>query len=86
MTKPVWVGLALKDYVCLPAAQKFATDQFCSNVTYAEFDTDHWVQLAAPDKLNNELLKWFKTLQVSVFNSQAITVTNSLYVIINSPQ
>ena len=48
-TKPVFVGLAEKDYVCLAAAHRMLSAHFCPNATFVEFDTDHWIQLAAPD-------------------------------------
>ena len=62
--KPVWIGLANKDYVCLAAVYKTTAAQFCPNATLVDFDTDHWLQLAEPDRLNEELSKWVKSLNV----------------------
>jgi len=62
ITKPVFFGATLRDAICKPALGMMTTKPFCPNLTYAEFDTDHWVTLAAPDALNEELLKWINTV------------------------
>jgi len=61
-TKPVFFGACAKDYICVPVFGKMLTQQLCPNATVVDFDSDHWVQLAVPDKLNEELLKWITSL------------------------
>ncbi|OCH86220.1 alpha/beta-hydrolase [Obba rivulosa] len=56
--KPVFFGACKKDFVCLPALGLANADKLCPNITVKEFDTDHWVQLAAPDELNRVLKEW----------------------------
>ncbi|KAJ3485012.1 hypothetical protein NLI96_g5268 [Meripilus lineatus] len=58
VNKPVFFAGCKQDYVCLAAPAIATLGQTCPNATVAEFETDHWVQLAAPEKLNGELLKW----------------------------
>lgn len=33
---------------------------YAKNVTYREFDTDHWVMLAQPEQVNKDLLEWIQ--------------------------
>lgn len=61
--KPVFFGACTHDYICVAAGTKTLTQHLCPNSTIVEFDSDHWVQLAVPDKLNAELLKWIKGLE-----------------------
>ena len=58
VNKPVFFAGCKHDYVCLAAPAIATLGQTCPNATVSEFETDHWVQLAAPEKLNEELLKW----------------------------
>jgi soluble epoxide hydrolase / lipid-phosphate phosphatase len=32
----------------------------CKDVTYKEFDSDHWLMLSHADELNKELLAWIE--------------------------
>ncbi|KAI5122578.1 hypothetical protein M0805_004795 [Coniferiporia weirii] len=63
--KPVFFGAALRDYICIAPAGKLTTQKTCPNATIVDFDTDHWINLAAPEKLNAELLKWIQSLEPS---------------------
>ena len=58
---PVFFAAALRDYICLPGVGKEVARKFCANVRIVDFDTDHWINLAARDKVNEELLEWIKT-------------------------
>ena len=58
VTKPFFYGATLRDYVCLTSMGKHTVATFCPNATVVDFDTDHWVQLAAPEKLNEEIFKF----------------------------
>ncbi len=63
VTKPAFFGAALKDAVCVAAFGKQVHAQWCPDTTVVDFDTGHWVQNALPDKVNEELLKWIKTVE-----------------------
>jgi len=63
ITKPTFFGAASKDVVCIAALGKRVHAQLCPNTTIVDFDTGHWVQNALPDKVNEELLKWIKTVE-----------------------
>ncbi len=62
ITKPTFFGATLKDVVCVAALGKQVHTQLCPNTTVVDFDTGHWAQNALPDKVNEELLKWIKTV------------------------
>ncbi len=63
ITKPTVFGAALEDAVGIAAFGKQVHAQWCPNTTIADFDTGHWVQNALPVKVNEELLKWIKTVE-----------------------
>ena len=56
---PVFYAAALRDF--FPDVGKTIARKFCANVRSMDFDTDHWIGLAARDKVNKELLEWIKT-------------------------
>lgn len=60
---PVFFGAAKQDYVCLPAIGLHAMRPLCLDLTVREFDADHWVQLALPNEVNEELLAWIKGVE-----------------------
>jgi soluble epoxide hydrolase / lipid-phosphate phosphatase len=60
--KPSYVALSLRDCINTPAGSRAAMAKYGTDVTYEEFDTDHWVQLEATDKLNAGLLGWIEKL------------------------
>ncbi|KAJ7244035.1 Alpha/Beta hydrolase protein [Mycena rebaudengoi] len=60
--QPVFWAAAHQDYVCVPKASLLALQGFCPNLTVRDYQTDHWVQLAAPAKINEDLLKWIESL------------------------
>lgn len=62
LTKPVFFGAAAKDVICVAALGKQVHAQLCPNTTVVDFETGHWVQNALPDKVNEELLKWIKSI------------------------
>ncbi|EJD04163.1 alpha/beta-hydrolase [Fomitiporia mediterranea MF3/22] len=68
--KPVFYGAALQDYICLADFGKAAAQRFCPNARIVDFETDHWIMMAAPDKLNTELLDWLES-DVEGFADQA---------------
>jgi len=55
---PVFFAACKRDFLCSPALGLASTSKLCPNLTVKEFDTDHWVQLAAPDELNSALKEW----------------------------
>lgn len=63
ITKPVFYGACSYDTLCPASGGKRATQQLCLNALVVDFETDHWITLGAPDKLNQELLKWFKMVE-----------------------
>jgi len=65
INKPTFFGATLRDQVCRPEFGKMIMPKLCPNTTYVDFDTDHWVMLAAPDQLNQELLKWVSDMQTA---------------------
>lgn len=64
LDKPVFFGATLLDYICLAEPSKMAVKSMCKNLKVVEFETDHWVMLAAPEKFNEELHNWIKELRV----------------------
>ncbi|KAG6876315.1 hypothetical protein C0992_000106 [Termitomyces sp. T32_za158] len=61
--KPVFLGTALQDYVCLAPLQKaLAARSIKGPLTMKEFDTDHWVMWQEKEKVNEELLTWIQGL------------------------
>ena len=60
--KPVFFGAALKDAICAPEMGKIHHEQLCPKTTTAEINESHWILNSAPDRCNQELLKWIKTL------------------------
>ncbi|KAH8120118.1 alpha/beta-hydrolase [Phellopilus nigrolimitatus] len=62
ITKPVFFGAALQDSACVADDNKAIVAQLCPNATVADFDTGHWVLHQAPERVNEELLKWIQSL------------------------
>ncbi|KAK0210018.1 Alpha/Beta hydrolase protein [Desarmillaria ectypa] len=62
VTKPVFFGGALKDFVCLSAVNKAGTVAKCKNATIHEYEGCHWVMWEAKDEVNRDLLSWLKAL------------------------
>ena len=60
LDKPALFCATHLDYVCLAEPNKMLTTPICKNLKIVDFETDHWVMLAAPDKLNSELHNWIK--------------------------
>ncbi|KAK0441745.1 Alpha/Beta hydrolase protein [Desarmillaria tabescens] len=62
VTKPVFYGGALKDFVALNAVNKAGTVAKCKNATIHEYEGCHWVMWEAKDAVNRDLLTWLKAL------------------------
>ncbi|KAL0566761.1 hypothetical protein V5O48_015243 [Marasmius crinis-equi] len=62
ITKPVFFGAALDDYVSLPNEAKALTQRYCKNAVIHDFKANHWVHLQVPGQVNDELLKWIQGL------------------------
>ncbi|KAG6911058.1 hypothetical protein DXG01_004572 [Tephrocybe rancida] len=61
--KPVFLGAALQDYICLAPLQKAVVSQSVKGpLTIKDFNTGHWVQWQEKDKLNQELVQWVEKL------------------------
>ncbi|KAH9929177.1 Alpha/Beta hydrolase protein [Fomitopsis serialis] len=58
ITKPVLYGACQKDFVCTPGLFVPTMQKVCTNLTIKEYDTGHWVQLEATEKVNADLLEW----------------------------
>ncbi|KAH8109568.1 alpha/beta-hydrolase [Phellopilus nigrolimitatus] len=59
---PVFFGAALKDPTGPSEQSKDVMKMFARKLTVVDFDTEHWVLFAAPEKVNAELEKWIKSL------------------------
>ncbi|KAJ7183540.1 alpha/beta-hydrolase [Mycena filopes] len=55
--QPVFFAATHEDYICVPKVALVSMKDVCPNFTVRDYQTDHWVQLAAPDKLNKDLLE-----------------------------
>ncbi|KAJ7121620.1 epoxide hydrolase [Mycena epipterygia] len=60
--QPVFFAAAHEDYVCAPKVGLVMMKDVCPNLTVRDYQTSHWVQLAAPDKVNKDLLEWIESL------------------------
>ena len=49
-----------RDPVCLAKPSEEILHQLCPNGTARIFDTGHWIQLEAPEKVNKALLMWIE--------------------------
>ncbi|KAJ7658169.1 hypothetical protein DFH06DRAFT_1327455 [Mycena polygramma] len=58
--QPVFFGAAHQDYVCVANVAIVGMQTSCRNLTVKDYQTDHWVQLAAPDKVNADLLEYIE--------------------------
>ncbi|KAJ7183541.1 Alpha/Beta hydrolase protein [Mycena filopes] len=56
--QPVFFGAAQEDYVSTPEVALVGMQHVCPNLTVRTYQTGHWISLAAPDKLNEDLLEW----------------------------
>ena len=59
--KAHFYGTTLKDPLCIAHIMKFQTMNANQFAKIIDFDSDHWVPLAQPQKLNEELLAWIKS-------------------------
>ncbi|EJD35450.1 alpha/beta-hydrolase [Auricularia subglabra TFB-10046 SS5] len=62
ISKPVFFGAALQDYIGLADMNKAGIAKIAPNLTVRDFDTGHWVYLEKPDEVNRELGAWLETL------------------------
>ncbi|KAJ7493644.1 alpha/beta-hydrolase [Mycena latifolia] len=60
--QPVFFAAAHEDYICVPKVALVTMKDVCPNLTVRDYQTDHWVQLAAPEKVNKDLLEWIESL------------------------
>ncbi|KAG6829036.1 hypothetical protein H0H87_012823 [Tephrocybe sp. NHM501043] len=61
--KPVFLGAALKDFVCLAPLQKAVLTQVAKGpLTVKDFDAGHWLLWEEKEKVNQELLQWVQGL------------------------
>jgi soluble epoxide hydrolase / lipid-phosphate phosphatase len=56
--QPIFFGGCKRDYVCLPAVGQANLSKHGKDVTYKEFDADHWVLFSHANEVNNELHAW----------------------------
>ncbi|KAI0650286.1 alpha/beta-hydrolase [Trametes meyenii] len=60
LSHPVFYAACARDHVCLPEPSTKIVRDFCPKAIVETFDTGHWVQLEAPEKLNKALLAWLE--------------------------
>ncbi|CDO71355.1 hypothetical protein BN946_scf184908.g113 [Trametes cinnabarina] len=60
LSRPVYFAACKRDYVCLAEPSAKIVRDFCPKATVDMYDTGHWVQLEAADKLNKSLLAWLE--------------------------
>ncbi|KAJ6474022.1 alpha/beta-hydrolase [Mycena vitilis] len=60
LKQPVFFAAAHEDYICPPQVALDGMRKWCPNLTVRDYQTDHWVQLAAPDQVNTDLLQWIE--------------------------
>ncbi|KAJ7160633.1 Alpha/Beta hydrolase protein [Mycena crocata] len=60
--QPVFFAAAHEDYVCDPIVGLNNMRDLCPDLTVREYHTGHWVQLAAPDKVNKDVLEWIESM------------------------
>ena len=65
LEKPSFLGLALYDCFCVADMAKGLTESLCTDATIREYETDHWIMLAAPDRLNTNIHEWIDGLDIS---------------------
>ena len=58
--QPVFFAGCTRDYVCLSGPGLAGTSKHAKDITYKEFDADHWVLLSHADEVNKELLAWIE--------------------------
>jgi soluble epoxide hydrolase/lipid-phosphate phosphatase len=58
VTKPVFLGLAKQDYICLPVVQQMITTPLCAQLTEKTYDGDHWIVFCHADALAADLHEW----------------------------
>ncbi|KAK1224637.1 hypothetical protein PQX77_012439 [Marasmius sp. AFHP31] len=63
VTKPVFFGVDLKDFVVLAAPMIQSTLSTSAKPTIHLYDTAHWVQWEAKDEVNRDLLSWIERLE-----------------------
>lgn len=66
ISKPVFFGAALKDAACRADLGKAVTARLCPNATVVDYETGHWILQQAPDKLNEDILAWLKTVSSQI--------------------
>ncbi|KAL7282296.1 hypothetical protein ACG7TL_003766 [Trametes sanguinea] len=60
LAHPVYFAACKRDYVCLAEPSAKIVRDFCPKATVEMYDTGHFVQLEAADKLNRSLLAWLE--------------------------
>jgi hypothetical protein len=58
ITKPVFLGLAEQDYICLPVVQQMTTAPHCTQLTEKTYAGDHWIVFSHADALAADLHGW----------------------------
>ncbi|KIK58289.1 hypothetical protein GYMLUDRAFT_45497 [Collybiopsis luxurians FD-317 M1] len=59
---PVFFGGALDDFVCLAGPNKKRAEEYCTDATFREYKTSHWLMLQVPEQLNEDLLSWIESV------------------------
>ncbi|KAF9038946.1 alpha/beta-hydrolase [Hymenopellis radicata] len=61
ITKPVFFGGALRDYVCIAATSRASLFQHAPDFTFQDYDAGHWVMIQQADEVNKDLLEWLES-------------------------
>ncbi|KAK0462988.1 alpha/beta-hydrolase [Desarmillaria tabescens] len=69
VTKPVFFGGALRDFVALYNVSEAVTKENCEDVTIHVYDTGHWVQMQAKDEVNQDMLTWIQDVEAKTMVS-----------------
>jgi len=56
--QPLFFADYKQDCVCLPARGQASTSMHGEDVTFKEFDADHWLILSHANEVNKKLLAW----------------------------
>jgi soluble epoxide hydrolase/lipid-phosphate phosphatase len=60
--KPVFTAAGKRDPFCAASFMLMKPDAACTDVTFKEYDGDHWIQWSHAEELNQDLLAWLEGL------------------------
>jgi soluble epoxide hydrolase/lipid-phosphate phosphatase len=60
--KPVFVGAAAQDYICIADMQITTDERLCPQRTVKIYGGDHWLMWSHAEQVNQDLLAWLEEL------------------------